>query len=177
MDRVTSSYLQTPPTQSQGSFGHVSIHYFHLRDLGFSQRCFEYLSHVGCDAVSLGELLTTIPRITMPWLSGWLYPEDKGTTLSLSLSRSVVNISPIGKEWHPKHLNFNCIIAFFRWFEARFGGCLSFFKIWRYIYTYLPVHVRTATFIYKILFIILFYYCYDKTTCKLRSWKNLVWEV
>lgn len=71
--------------------------------------------------------------------------------LSLSFSRSVVNISPIDKEWHPKHISFSYIIVFFRWFEAKFGVCFSFFKTWRCISTYLPMYVRTAPFIYEIL--------------------------
>jgi hypothetical protein len=132
--------------------------HFHLVDLGFSQRCFVVLtlylltwriwwapnnaskeqtgfnlafkgsSHVGCDAVSLGEMLTTTPRITMPSLSGWLYPEDKGTLLSPSLSKCRKYLPYWQRVASRTH--FNYITVFLCWFQAKFGVCFPFTRHW-----------------------------------------------
>jgi hypothetical protein len=142
---------------------------------GFYSDIIVYSRHMGCDAVSFGQLLPTIRTIVVPSSSGFglLYPEDRGTTIF----RNIGNISPNDTEWHLKDLNFNLVIvSSFIWDEC--WVCISsLFKIWSYISMYSPMFVRTAAFMYEILFIRLFDCCYIRTTCKLRSWKTLTWEV
>lgn len=93
------------------------------------------------------------------------------TKALLSLELSEI----FNKDWH---LNFNYIIVFFRWFEAKFVVCFPFprpwgiFPLFTYVCTYVCMYITTAPFIYEILFITLCHYFYVKTTCKLRSRKN-----
>jgi len=63
-------------------------------------------------------------------------------------SLEVSEISPpINKDWHPKHLNFNYIIVFIRWFEAKFVVCFHFsrfggiFPLFTYVCIYVCVYV------------------------------------